>query len=327
MFDRFTSVKSMSPFSLLQKTLKDSVSCEGIGVHSGLPIHVTLRPAAANAGVIFKRLDIKDESLNRIPARLQTVVDTRMCTVIGNEHKVTVSTIEHLMAALYACEIDNVIVELNGAELPIMDGSAHPFIEMIEEAGTVEQNAPRSFIRVLETVEIKNEYGAAILRPSNYPLYKAVYDFKGRADFGDQTFVYDGIPENFKKDIGEARTFGFLEDAEKVWAMGLAKGTSLDNTVVIKDNSVVNEEGLRFKNEFVRHKILDTVGDFYIAGFPLLAEFEGFNCGHTLNNLILKKLFSDCNNWELITPFYQPLDGVHPFNPFEIRPEYQPSVL
>lgn len=321
------SVKSVSPFNLFQKTLSTSVSCDGTGVHSGLPIHLTLKPACANSGIVFKRVDIKDNAINTIPARLQSVVDTQMCTTIGNEHNITVSTIEHLMAALYACEIDNVIVEINGTELPIMDGSSHPFIEMIEEVGTVELNTSRSFIRVLETVEIKNEFGTAKLRPSNYPLYKAVYDFKGRANFGNQTFVYDGIPENFKKDIAEARTFGFLEDAEKVWSMGLAKGTSLENTVVIKDNSIINEDGLRFKNEFVRHKILDTVGDFYIAGFPLLAEFEGFNCGHTLNNLILKKLFSDCSNWELITPLYQPSMLPHQFNSLEVRANQYPSLL
>lgn len=325
MLKKYPTTKITSPFGLYQQTLKNPCACHGVGVHSGDVITLALKPAPENSGIVFKRIDLEDETQNRIPVRLQSVVDTRMCTTLGNQYGVVVKTVEHLLAALYACNIDNVVIEVNGAELPIMDGSSQPFIDIMDEVGYQTQHAPRNYIRVLETVQVENDHGVASLRPSTEPFYKATYDFKGRADFGDQSFCMEGTPEAFREQIAQARTFGFLEDAEKVWAMGLAKGTSLDNTVVIENNQILNEQGLRYQTEFVRHKILDTIGDFYVLGCPLLAEFKGDNCGHTLNNVLLQKLFSDCSNWEWVTPEFSQ-EELAPFRPNVAMSEFRPAM-
>lgn len=294
--------KSLSPFGSFQKTLRTSCVCEGVGAHSGQPVTLKLKPAPENSGIVFHRVDQGEGVPFLIPARLKSVVNTRMSTTLGNAYGVTIATVEHLMAAFYACEVDNCVVEVHGSEVPIMDGSSEPFMDLIEAVGVVSQNSPRSYVRVLETLEVSDDHGKIRLKPSDFPVYKATVDFKGRADFGLQTMVYDGTPETFRKEISKARTFGFLEDAQKIWSLGLAKGSSLDNTVVIQGNDVLNEEGLRFRDEFVRHKILDAVGDFYTSGFPILGEFEAVNCGHALNHKMMEKLFSSCHSWEVVTP-------------------------
>ena len=278
-----------------QRTLKTSISCAGIALHSGVNVTLNLMPAAAGAGVVFHRIDIHDKD-NVVPAIWDRVVDTRMCTSIGNDDGVTVGTIEHLMAALAGCGIDNARVELNGPEVPIMDGSSEPFVSLIECAGVVEQSAPRRVIRILKPVNVEVGDSQATLMPADRPSLDVEIDFDS-AFISNQALSIGLVNGSFCKELARARTFGFLHEVEQMRAAGLAKGGSLENAVVVSQDGVLNDGGLRFDDEFVRHKMLDAVGDLYLAGGHIIGQFSGIRSGHAINNALLRALFADGEAW------------------------------
>jgi UDP-3-O-[3-hydroxymyristoyl] N-acetylglucosamine deacetylase len=282
-----------------QQTLKAPIHCTGIALHCGRKITMTLKPASVDAGVVFRRTDVKG-TVADVPATWDRVVDTRMCTVLGNEHGVTVGTVEHLMAAFSGLGIDNALVEIDGPEVPIMDGSAGPFVFLIECAGVVEQAAPRRVIRVLKAVAVEQGRAAARLVPGPCLSLNFEIDF-ANATVARQQIALGLVNGTFRKELAHARTFGFLDEVEKLWAAGLARGGSLDNAVVIAGDRVLNQEGLRYDDEFVRHKALDAVGDLYLAGGPIVGTFSGVCSGHAINNRLLRALFADPAAWRFDT--------------------------
>ncbi len=280
--------------SVAQKTLRTSIECCGIGLHSGLPVNLVLRPGAINQGIVFKRVDLAGADA-LIPARWDHVVDTRLCTVIGNAAGATVGTIEHLMAALRGAGIDNATIEVDRAEVPIMDGSAQPFSFLIECAGTLSQAASRSMIRILQPVEIRDGDASARLEPDCGFSFEMAIDFP--EPIGAQSGGIRLGHDNFRTDLARARTFGFLAWVEELRRLGLAKGGSLDNAIVVSGDGVVNAGGLRYTDEFVRHKLLDAIGDLYLAEAPILGRFIGHKSGHALNNMLLRALFENDDAW------------------------------
>lgn len=279
----------------MQHTLKNTVELSGIGLHSGKTVSLRLRPAAPDHGIVFKRTDM-EEGKNLVPAKHDRVVDTRLCTLIANEHGARIGTIEHLMAALRGLGIDNVLVELDAAEVPVMDGSSKPFIDAIDTVGIQAQAAPRRAIKILKEVIVKDGDKMVRLSPSNVPVFAGRIEF-AHADIGAQDFTLKLVNGNFRHDVADCRTFGFLKEAEMLRAAGLGLGGSLQNAIILDDQGVMNPEGLRCSDEFIRHKILDAVGDLYLAGGPILGAYEGFKAGHALNNAILHALFADPSNW------------------------------
>lgn len=285
-----------SPVHHYQKTIANVVSCQGIGIHSGKLVTLTLRPAIAESGITFIRTDLGGAE---VKANWRTVVDTRLCTTIGNNQGVTVSTIEHLMAALAANGIDNIRVEIDGPELPILDGSAQPFVSLVEEAGLEDQYTSRQVIRVLKTVTVTEGDRKASLSPAPYYEIEVDFDFAGRTALAPQNLIFRPLEEDFSEEISSARTFGLLEDAEKVWSMGFSKGASLENTLVYDGMDVMNEDGLRFDDECVRHKVLDALGDLHLAGGLILGKFHGVRTGHGLHHKLLLSLFADPTAWKM----------------------------
>lgn len=277
--------------ALRQKTLKRPMPCRGVGLHSGGVVEMTLRPAAADTGIRFRRTDVADRD-PWIAARWDRVVDTRLCTVVGNQDGVTVGTIEHLMAALAGCEIDNAVIDIDAAEVPVMDGSSEPFVFLIDCAGTVELDAPRRAIQVRKPVTVGDSGRGLTLAPADAFSVDFEIDFASSL-VAHSTLDVRLVNGTFKREIAKARTFGFLEDVERLRAMGLARGGSLENAVVVDGDRVMNEEGLRFDDEFVRHKVLDCVGDLYLAGAPILGRVTATKSGHHTNNAVLRALFAD----------------------------------
>jgi UDP-3-O-[3-hydroxymyristoyl] N-acetylglucosamine deacetylase len=307
--------KSSEPRVIKQKTLKSDAFCSGIGLHSGKEISMTLLPADINSGIVFKRTDVEGQE-PLIPATWDRVVDTRMCTVLGNEDGVTIGTVEHLMAALAGCGIDNALIEINGPEIPIMDGSAAPFVSMVERAGIKELDAPRRVIRILKEVSADgDDYGVSVSPGDGVSLGFEI-DFD-HSVISRQSMRVGLVNGTFKKELSRARTFGFLHEVEQLRAAGLAKGGSLDNAIVVSDDKVMNEDGLRFDDEFVRHKILDALGDLYLAGNQIIGHFHGERSGHAANNALLKALFSDQENWEYDVMY---TDEVEPLSPLSNDP-------
>ena len=285
----------MTLLNTKQKTLKNQVKIQGIGLHSGNTVTLVVKPGKVGTGIIFKRTDLAKN--NEIDALWHNVVDTRLCTVLGNEDDVTVGTVEHLMAAFAGCEIDNAIVEVDAPELPILDGSSEPFVKAFQQTGTIEQAMDRHSIKVLKTVEVREGDAYAILRPSNGFNIDLSISYEG-SEITNQskTFSFDG--NVFNEMFAGARTFCFSREVEQMKAAGLARGGTLDNAVVVDESdNVMNEDGLRFDDEFVKHKILDCIGDLYLAGCPIIGTFEGSKTGHRFNNLILRELFKDPSNW------------------------------
>jgi UDP-3-O-[3-hydroxymyristoyl] N-acetylglucosamine deacetylase len=283
-----------------QRTVNNQVSCKGIGLHSGKQIELTIKPAGANMGIIFVRTDVKAEE-SRIEANFANVVKTTLGTVIANKHGVEVSTIEHLMAALYGCGVDNAIIEVSGPEVPIMDGSSEPFINLIDSVGTKELGAYRKIIRIKDEVKVGDENKWAIIRPSRGFKVKVDIDFSDKA-IAHQVAKYDFKENTFRDEIADARTFCMKREVDAMYAAGLAKGGSLDNAIVVHDGKVLNKEGLRYEDEFVRHKILDAVGDLYLIGARIQGEFVGVHSGHKLNNEVLRTLIDSPFAWELVNP-------------------------
>lgn len=260
---------------------------------------MTVHPAEAGSGIHFLRKDVPNgEGL--IPARWYNVVDTSLSTAIGNEYGYRVDTIEHLMAALSGCGVDNALVELDGPEVPIMDGSSHPFVSMIERIGTVDQDSPRHAIWIQRPIEVRDGDKYAILMPSDTPRITVEIDFEHDA-IGTQVLSVEMINEAFHHQVSRARTFGFAHQIEELRKKGLARGGSLRNAVLVDGDRIINEEGLRFNDEFVRHKILDAFGDLALAGVPIMAHYYGRKPGHELNNKLMNQLFEDRGSWSYTT--------------------------
>lgn len=285
----------------MQHTLASAITVNGIGLHSGTEVRMTLLPAPADSGIVFVRTDVTDRD-NRVPARWNAVVDTRLCTVIGNGDGVTVGTIEHLMAALRGCGIDNLVVELDGPEVPVMDGSAAPFVERIDETGLKVQAAPRRAIKVLKEISIEEGGKTARLLPASGSSFGGLIDFD-HPSIGCQKYEIQLVNGNFRHDLADARTFGFLHEVEALRSNGLALGGSLDNAIVLDDSKVLNNGGLRYFNEFIRHKLLDAIGDLYLAGGPIIGAFEADKPGHAMNNALLHKLFATKDAWKMVDVF------------------------
>ena len=283
-----------------QRTLLSTAGCIGIGLHSGKAVEMVLHPAEPDTGIILRRTDIANGG-SIIPLNWQQIVDSHLATTVGNEHGVTVSTVEHLMAALAGCQIDNAIVEVDGPELPIMDGSAGPFVTIIEQAGIRNQNAPRRMIRVDKRVSVGDHENILSLTPGRTFSLSFEIDFNS-SNFLQQKLAIDIDDDAFKSDIADARTFGFAHEVNRLRSMGLALGGSLENAVVIDGDHVLNKEGLRFQDEFVRHKILDCIGDLYLAGAPIIGHVHGTRSGHGLNHALLQALFEDDDAWSYVWP-------------------------
>lgn len=281
-----------------QRTLKNSIYCSGTGLHSGAKVAMSLHPAAPDTGVLFRRSDIAGTDAI-VPARYDLVSDTRLCTTLTNDAGVSVATVEHLMAALAGCGLDNVIVDVNGPELPIMDGSSEPFVFLIDCAGIVTQDAPRRAIRVLKTVGIEEGQSVARIEPWTGSSIGIELDFES-AVIGRQSMFVDLLADSFRDKLSRARTFGFLHEVEALRAAGLARGGSMENAVVISGDTVLNEGGLRFEDECARHKALDCVGDLYLAGAPIIGHFQGVRPGHAINNKLLRKFLADRSAWEIV---------------------------
>lgn len=283
-----------------QTTLRKAATLSGVGVHSGDEVKIILHPAIANHGIAFLRTGLSGGNDRLIQARHLAVTATELCTVIGDRDSGAVATIEHLMAALSGLGIDNVLVEIDGPEVPILDGSSAPFVEAIDQAGIATLNVARRYLKVLKPVHVSKGQAFAELSPNDRGFKLDVeIDFPTPV-IGRQRKAVELSADVFRRDISHARTFGFMHDVEKLSAAGFALGASLDNTVAIGEEGILNPEGLRYADEFVRHKILDAVGDLSLAGMPLLGSYRSYCGGHRLNFMILEALFSSRTNYTII---------------------------
>ena len=288
---------------LAQRTLKTLTKAVGVGLHSGQRVELTLRPAAPNTGIVFRRVDLPEPV--DIPVNAEAVTDTRLASTISSG-QAKVLTVEHLMSACAGLGIDNLYVDITAEEVPILDGSASSFVFLLQSAGVVEQAAPKHFLRVLKTVEVSEGEGQNIkwARLTPYHGYKLSFeiDFRHPAvDSTGQQVVFDMSEGVYARDIARARTFGFTKDVEMLRANGLALGGGLDNAIVMDDYRVLNADGLRYDDEFVKHKILDAMGDLYILGKPMLAAYSAFRSGHAMNNRLLRELLSQPAAYEVVT--------------------------
>src|SRR3982751_437065 len=284
---------------LRQRTLKTLVSASGVGLHTGQKVRITLRPAPADTGIVFRRIDLS--SPLEIPARADLVGETRLSSCLVREG-VKIYTVEHLMSALAGLGIDNAYIDLDAPELPIMDGSASPFVLLLQQAGVEEQPAPKRFMRVRRRVEVKDGDKWARLEP--YEGYKLSFSIDFRhpvIDRSTQSVEVDFAETSYLKEIARARTFGFMHEVESLRESGLALGGGLDNAVVLDEYRVLNAEGLRFADEFIRHKLLDAIGDLYLLGRPLLGAFSAHKSGHALNNRLLRALLAEAGALETVT--------------------------
>ncbi|WP_300531537.1 UDP-3-O-acyl-N-acetylglucosamine deacetylase [Maricaulis sp.] len=284
---------------IYRQTLAAPVVCAGVGLHSGERVRLVMQPAPAGAGIVFIRSDITDRD-NRVEARADAVTGIRLGTTIANGDGVSVATVEHLMAALAGIGVDDAIIDIDGPELPVMDGSSAPFVELIHNVGLVAHAAPRRAIQVLKPVMVETEGRRAGFLPALKPMIEVDISFEHQA-VGRQSCVFDVTPDIFANDIAGARTFGFQKDYDALLAAGLARGGSMDNAVVLDDTGVVNPEGLRYDDEFVRHKALDALGDLYLAGAPILGRYSASRPGHAINNAAVRALLDDTSAWKMVT--------------------------
>jgi UDP-3-O-[3-hydroxymyristoyl] N-acetylglucosamine deacetylase len=282
-----------------QRTLKNVIRATGVGIHTGEKVFMTLRPAAVNTGIIFRRTDL--DPVIEVPAFATHVGDTSMNTTLEQDG-VRVSTVEHLMSAFAGLGIDNAYVDLSNAEVPIMDGSAGPFVFLIQSAGIEEQSAAKRFIRVLKPVEVRRDDKWARFDPYDGFRVSFKIDFNHPVFRSHQSFAsVDFSTTSYLKEIARARTFGFMRDIEMLRERNLVLGGSMDNAVVLDDYRVLNEDGLRYEDEFVKHKVLDAIGDLYLLGHGLIGAFSGYKSGHELNNLLLRDLLAQPSAWEEVT--------------------------
>ncbi|MEY4589430.1 MAG: UDP-3-O-[3-hydroxymyristoyl] N-acetylglucosamine deacetylase [Pseudomonadota bacterium] len=282
-----------------QRTLKNAIRATGVGLHTGKQITLTLRPAPVDHGIVFRRVDLVPTVT--IPAQAHLVGETTLSTTLVKDG-VRVSTVEHLLSALAGLGIDNAIIELNADEVPIMDGSAGPFVFLIEAAGIQEQRAAKKFIRILKPISVQDGDKTASFLPFEGFKVSFGIDFNHPV-FQDakKTVSVDFSNASFVKEISRARTFGFMQDIEMLKARGLAKGGSIDNAIVIDESGIMNKDGLRYEDEFVKHKVLDAIGDLYLLGYGIIGEYSAFKSGHALNNKALRELLSRPDAWEYVT--------------------------
>lgn len=296
-----------------QRTLKNVIRATGVGLHTGDKVYLTLRPAPVDAGIIFRRVDL--EPAVEVKAKAENVGDTTLSSTLS-DGEVRISTVEHLLSALAGLGIDNAYVDLSAAEVPIMDGSAGPFVFLIQSAGIVEQEAPKRFIRIKRTVVVEDGDKWVKFEPFNGFKVSLTIDFdhpvfKGRSQVSEMDFS----TTSFVKEVSRARTFGFMSQLEALQANNLALGGSLDNAIVVDDFRILNEDGLRYEDEFVKHKVLDAIGDLYLLGHSLIGAFSGYKSGHGLNNSLLRTLLANEDAWELVTfedPKQAPISYVQP---------------
>ena len=282
-----------------QRTLKNTIRATGVGLHTGEKVYLTLRPAAPNTGIVFRRIDL-DEPVE-IEAKAENVGDTTLSTTLIKDG-VRISTVEHLLSALAGLGIDNLYVDVSAPEVPIMDGSAGPFVFLIQSAGIQEQNAAKRFIRIRKTVRLEDGDKWVSFTPFNGFKVGFTIDFDHPVFHGrEQNAHIDFSSTSFVKEISRARTFGFMNQLENLRERNLALGGSLENAVVLDDYRILNEDGLRYEDEFVKHKVLDAIGDLYLLGHCLIGEFKGYKSGHALNNKLLRALLADKETWEEVT--------------------------
>ncbi|WOH67701.1 UDP-3-O-acyl-N-acetylglucosamine deacetylase [Bradyrhizobium sp. BWA-3-5] len=282
-----------------QTTLRSHATVTGVGVHSGLPVSLTIGPAPVNAGLIFVRTGL-DEADREVPAVVASVTATDFQTVLGDREGPLVSTSEHILAALRGMGVDNAIIEVDGPEVPIMDGSAAAFVAAIDQAGIVTQSASRRFIQILKPVQVARGDSFGELRPhANGFRVEVEIDFTTPA-IGRQIYSLDLNPESFRREVARARTFGFMSDTARLWSAGFALGASFENSVVFDDDRLLNPEGLRYSDECVRHKVLDAIGDLTLAGLPLLGAYRSIRPGHKLNHAVLTALLADRSAWRVV---------------------------
>ena len=284
---------------LKQRTLKKKVSATGVGLHNGVKVELTLLPAAIDSGIVFRRTDLP--GMPEIQATPDAVSDTRMCSAL-EKNGARVATVEHLMSALAGLGVDNVIVEVNASEIPIMDGSSGPFIFLLQSAGIVEQAAAKKFMRIIKNVEIVEQDKWAKFKPYHGFKMDFTIDFAHPVFEGSGNNVKIDFADNsYISEISRARTFGFMHEVEYLRANGLARGGSLDNAIVLDEFRVLNTDGLRYEDEFAKHKVLDAIGDLYMLGHPLLGAFTAYKSGHGLNNQLIRALLADASAWEFVT--------------------------
>ena len=283
-----------------QTTLNDHVTVAGIGVHSGWPATLTLHPAEADTGVVFLRSGIDGQPDRELRADFRSVTATEFATVLGDRDGPAVSTTEHVLAALRGLGVDNAVVEVDGPEVPIMDGSTAPFVAAIDQAGIVALPASRRYIQVLKPVRVANGDGYGELRPHLRGLRIETEIEFDHPLIGHQTFAIEVEPDLFRRELARARTFGFMRDVAKLWSAGYALGASFENTVVIAENRVLNPEGMRYADEFVRHKAVDAIGDLALSGAPLLGAYRSVRGGHKLNHAVLTALMADRTAWAYV---------------------------
>jgi UDP-3-O-[3-hydroxymyristoyl] N-acetylglucosamine deacetylase len=300
MVEHMSELKGVEMKFVKQTTLSERATLIGNGVHSNAPVQIVLHPADANHGIVFLRTGLADGRERLIEARHSLVSATELCTVLGEDSSGSVATIEHLMAAIVGLGLDNVLVEIDGPEMPILDGSSAEFVDAIDRAGLVTLSTARKFVRVLRPVRVSNGRAFAELKP-----YDRGFRLDVEIDFdtpiiGRQRKVFELTPSGFRKEIARARTFGFMRDVERLWKAGFALGASLDNTVAIGDDAVINPEGLRWSDEFVRHKTLDAIGDLALAGHQLLGDYRSYCGGHGLNVAVVEALFADRANYAIV---------------------------
>ncbi len=283
-----------------QTTLRDQVAVSGVGVHSGLPVTLTMLPAGDDVGIVFRRVSADGSIEREIRADVRAVTATEFATVLGDASGPLCSTAEHLLAALRGLHVDNVVVEIDGPEVPIMDGSAAAFVDAVDQAGLTARALPRRYIEVIKPVRVSKDGAYGELRPYQHGFrVEAEIEFEHPL-IGRQALSLDIEPNTFRREIARARTFGFMRDVAKLWSAGYALGASFDNTLVISEDRVLNPEGLRFADEFVRHKVLDAIGDLALAGQPLLAAYRTVRGGHKLNHAVLSALMADPTAWRVV---------------------------
>ncbi len=285
---------------LKQTTLRVDASVTGIGVHSGLPATLTLHPADADTGIVFLRTGLDGRPDREIRADVRAVTATEFATVLGDPSGPLCSTAEHVLAALAGLGVDNAVVEIDGPEVPIMDGSAEPFVAAIDQAGIVTLAAPRRFIQVLKPVRVVRDHSVGELTPHAGGFRVEVEIEFDNPLIGRQGIAVDVEPEAFRREVARARTFGFMRDVSKLWSAGFALGATFDNTLVVTDSRILNQDGLRFADEFVRHKALDAIGDLALAGAPLLGAYRSVRGGHKLNHAVVSALMADPTAWTVV---------------------------
>ncbi|MBQ0718719.1 MAG: UDP-3-O-acyl-N-acetylglucosamine deacetylase [Gammaproteobacteria bacterium] len=282
-----------------QRTLNNTIRATGVGLHTGEKVYLTLKPAAIDAGIVFRRTDL--DPVVEIEAKAMNVGDTTLSTSLVNGD-VRVSTVEHLLSAMAGLGIDNAVIDVTAPEVPIMDGSAGPFVFLIQSAGIIEQEAPKKFIRIKKLVEVAQDDKTASFKPFNgfKVTFTIHFDHPAFKDRNKEVTV-DFSSTSFVKEVSRARTFGFMHEFEYLRSQGLARGASMDNAIAVDDDQVLNEDGLRYEDEFVKHKVLDAIGDLYLLGNSLIGEFNAFKSGHALNNMLLRELLAQKDAWEVVT--------------------------